>query len=403
MTAYDWNNPSPRHTIIPGEDGQPITFTNPAERDSFMANLSSLYQGQVGGGADEIDPNAAIKKLAESLGLPPELFANLQSAGMSDIVSALIAQRLDPTGASSGGGGNSSSFTMGLDPQQEFAANAMGGRDQAIASLLGEIMATEYQRKGMQITGSQNMLDSYSGQIGSSAPKNLESIPGFEPGGLADKYNKMSGGPENNPTIEAFRHPERATVPFDEMAKLINSVPTPEEMMNQYKPIAEQLIREIPTPDIMQTSGSSSGSSGVSGGLADFLNSYMNPETPSPALIPKIGGIFGGGSSKPKTPKSTTGGSVEIVTSSRGSPYKAPAGKPSTGTGNSSGTAESLDKFLPGETYSLRDMIDSYWKNPNAVNKLKPESIAKIGKLMGNNSTFKKYWEQKRDEWNSKN
>lgn len=271
--------------------------------NTFQNKMSSIM-----GGIGVEQQNALMKKSAEDvakqLGIPVQDVLNymgMQNMGFGDLGTTALNASLEKYGSPSGGGGGSSSFSLGVDPAQEFNQTMEFNRESSIADFIGNIISQEVQRKGLALSTGADLIKQYQDAMANAMPSNLKVVPGFENNGMVSKMGRMMGV-DTSGIMQSAQNPEFGTIPFSTLSDQMNeyNAMTPESQIEKYRPLIEQMFKEQQPLETMQTSGSGSWDS--SGGMEQ--PSGVSPEiatTLMDAMQTRLGGLFGGG-----TPKTTT-------------------------------------------------------------------------------------------------
>lgn len=179
-------------------------------------------------------------------------------------------------GNSSGGGGGS--YSLGVDPAQEYNQTMQFNREQKIADFIGLLISEEVQRKGLALSTGADLIKQYHDAMAGAAPAGLKVYPGFEVGGENDRIRAALKLPEN-PMAGPARNLQMGKIPFSTISDNLNEFQnmTPESQIEKYKPLIESMYPEKPPLETIQTSGSWSGGGGG-----------MEPLPPEDGVSPEI-------------------------------------------------------------------------------------------------------------------
>jgi hypothetical protein len=300
----------------------------------FFSGINNAKKGLQQGAAQKQQYNLIDQMLGAGTSEWINALNNISAGGTigDDFLGALLAGK---TGMGGGGsdGSSGSSFGIGADPAGAFNAQMGFDRNSAVAALAQAMMEAEYSRKGMQAEGGAGLIDSFAQALGWASPASQKSAIGYEPGGLAEKYAKQTG--TSTDFIGPFQNATKATLPFQQIADILNSIPSPEESMDRFRPLAEQLMPPIAPIGNMNTSGSSQ--SGVSSEFSNLMSSLLG--TPA-AGTPKAGTKGGTPIPLPNEPMSQK--DKNLFGGGSTTSYK-PASKPAT---NSLGNVPAISSAL---------------------------------------------------------
>lgn len=269
------------------------------------------------------DPNVAtgeddLRALASSLGIDFDalnsLFSLVQPEGADTAFGpqlafdALLQKLLDPSGSSAAGGVDSAlGFSQLSESIRQFDQTFDFSRQSAMADVFADLIATEMARKGKQAELGGDLLEMFMGAIGTAVPKGLNTIPGFEPDGIAAKLGR-STGTDISATLAAAQNAEKTTIPFTQQQRAIDDIPGVQDLEPQLKSLVAGLFPQIQrsagiagsaggvggstTPGASAPVASSAVSPGVASVVQDYLNSGVTATssksaTPTPAPVPQ--------------------------------------------------------------------------------------------------------------------
>jgi hypothetical protein len=239
------------------------------------------------------------------------------------------------------------------------------------------MISEEVQRKALQAQLGGDTLTRFMEAIGLGVPDNMKVIPGFEPGGIAERLGQMSGTNVKE-TVGAAQDIQRQAVPFSQIAQMINDIPGPEQLGDKYRAMAESYFPQMqpimPDMSLVGWSGGGGGGGyggGVSPGIGEAMSSVLN-EYSAPTPTGNATGIQGPPNPNAK-PLAQKGVFNYPAFSTEGDIHGPPVPKPNSG-----------DNFSQAEIAAA----EKAWKNRTPTGEVNVNGYVLPAKAGGNKSEF---------------
>lgn len=247
----------------------------PSPLGNYVGSIAERNAQNQGGGLSYEDSLDSFAKLiGDQYGINPEIIKSASLNPLGELFIRDLLEQAAETRAQATGGAGGVDTALGYANLSESARQFDVGTDLArrttMTQIMADLIATEIGRKGRQAELGGALLGQFMQAIGVAAPKNLKSIPGFQPGGVAERYAQARGvDPKKDATIQAFQNAERTTIPFSELDKKIAAIPSITELEPQIREMIEKYFPASTTPANIPVGGSfgmGGGGTGIGGG-----------------------------------------------------------------------------------------------------------------------------------------